>query len=175
MNKIFVFLFIFFSIGASAQMQFVPLANGLNFGAVLPCIGEKKTVNSSIGVTNALQCRIDNGSSVCSYVMAEQPLDFQSFNKSGFDYIAEVHRQYALQMDKNFRTVYAKINDMGGLGKIYSFELIRSQDGMQVNVKGAWLVSNGKLLRGAINCAPNGTNFMKKENELFLNSFSIIK
>lgn len=176
MQKYIYFLFLlFFSVTANAQMQFLTFDNGAKFAAVLPCRGEKKIVNSAAGVTNALQCRVDNGSSVCTYVIAEQPLDIQSFNKSGYNFIAEVHQQYASMMDKNYKNVFSKLTDVGGLGKVYFYELIRSQDGMQINVKGAWLVANNKMIRGAINCAPNGTSFMKNENEIFLNSFALYK
>ena len=158
-----------------AQMQLLPLQNNSAFGAMFPCIGEKKSVNSGTGVSNALQCRVDNGSSVCIFITAEQQLDVQSFNKNGWDFIREVNNQYALGMDKNFKSVYGKLLDKGGLGKVYAYELTRYQDGMQINVKGMWLVSGAKMLRGAVSCAPVKTNYMKNEIDIFFNSFSIIR
>ena len=156
-------------------MQFLTIDNGAKFAAVLPCTGEKKTVNSAAGITNALQCRVDNGSSVCVFLTSEQPLDVQSFNKSGWKFIEEVNNQYALQMDKNYKSIYGKLIEIGALGKVYAYELIRNQDGMQVNVKGMWLVSGSKMLRGAVSCAPDKTSYMKKETELFFKSFAIVK
>lgn len=158
-----------------AQMQFLPLQNNSEFGAVFPCSGERKSVNSAAGVTNALQCRVDNGSSVCIFVTAEQPLDVQSFNKSSWKFIEEVNNQYALAMDKNYKNIYGKVVVIGGLGKAFAYELVRLQDGMQVNVRGLWMVSGSKLLRGAVSCAPNHTSYMKYESELFLKSFAIVK
>lgn len=175
MKKILLLTSLFITPISFAQMQVLPLSNSVSFGAVFPCGAEKKSVNSQIGVTNALQCSVDNGSSVCVFLTAEQPLDSQSFGKAGFGYIAEVHRQYALQMDKSYRKISEKIVNMGGLGKALIYEIIRNQEGVQVNVKGAWLVANGKLLRGAVSCAPNGTNFMRNESSLFLQSFAIMK
>ena len=156
-------------------MQFLQLQSNINFGAVFPCNAERKSVNSAAGVTNALQCRVDDGASVCNFLTAEQPLDTQSFNKSGWRFIEEVHNQYALQLDRNYKSIYGRVVDNGGLGKAYAYELIRMQDGMQVNVKGLWMVSSGKMLRGAVSCAPNNTKYMKQESELFLKSFVVVK
>jgi hypothetical protein len=160
---------------AFAQMQFLPLSNSTGFGAIFPCTAEKKSVNSQVGITNALQCRVDNGSSVCVFLTSEQPLDIQSFNKSGFKFIEEIHHQYALQMDKNYKKVIEKTVDMGGLGKSFIYEITRLQEGTTVNVKGAWLIANNKLLRGTVSCAPSDTSYMKNESAQFLQSFTVIK
>lgn len=175
MRYFFFFLTIFWAKFAYSQMQFLPLPNNSSFGAVFPCSADKRTVNSQAGVTNALQCRVENHTSVCVFVTAEQPLDVQSFNRSGWKFIEEVNNQYALQMDKNYKKISGNLVEIGGLGKAYSYELIRNQDGVSVNVKGLWLVSNGRMLRGAVSCAPNGTSFMKMESEQFLKSFSILR
>ena len=156
-------------------MQFLQLQSNINFGAVFPCSVERKSVNSAAGVTNALQCRVDDGVSVCNFLTAEQPLDTQSFNKNGWRFIEEVHNQYALQLDRNYKSIYGRVVDNGGLGKAYAYELIRMQDGMQVNVKGLWMVSSGKMLRGAVSFAPNNTKYMKQESELFFKSFAVVK
>ena len=174
MKNIFSFLLLFYFNYTYAQTQFLSLPNGSAFGAVFPCSAEKKSVNSAAGVTNALQCRVDNGSSVCIFLTAEQPLDSQAFNKSGWRFIEEVNHQYALQMDRNYKSVYGKFVEIGGLGKAYAYELIRNQDGMQIRVSGLWLVSKGRMLRGTASCAPNNTSFMKSESELFLKSFTVV-
>lgn len=159
---------------AYAEIQALALPSGGNFIASMPCTPQKMSVNSGIGVTNALQCRADNGSSVCMFLISEQPLDSQAFSQSGWKFIEEINHQYALQMDKNYQKIYGKLVDSGGLGKAYAYSLIRQQDGMQVDVKGKWLVANGRLLRGTVSCAPKGTSYMKSESELFLNSFSVL-
>ena len=112
---------------------------------------------------------------MCIFLTAEQPLDVESFNKSGWKFIEEVNNQYALAMDKKYKNLYGKVIDIGGIGKAFSYELIRVQDGTQINVRGLWMVSGSKMLRGAVSCAPNGTSYMKYESELFLKSFAIIK
>jgi hypothetical protein len=174
--SIFILRFttLFCGIGlCQAQMQFLPLTNSSAFGAVFPCSAARKSVNSAVGVTNALQCRVDNGSSVCIFLTAEQPLDVQSFNRDGWRFLEEVNHQYALQMDKNYKKVDGKVVEIGGLGKAYAYELIRNADGVQVNVKGLWLVARGRMLRGAVSCAPNDTNYMRGESDLFLRSFLV--
>ena len=173
--KILIFCLLFFTNLSFAQMQFLQLQSNINFGAVFPCNAERKSVNSAAGVTNALQCRVDDGSSVCIFLTAEQTLDTQSFNKNGWRFIEEVHNQYALQLDRNYKSIYGRVVDSGGLGKAYAYELVRMQEGMPVNVKGLWLVSNGKMLRGAVSCAPSNTKYMKQESELFLKSFAVVK
>jgi hypothetical protein len=175
MNKIIFIFTVFFSCNLFAEVQFLSLPNNHSYSAVFPCAAERKSVNSSIGITNALQCRVENATSVCVFLTTESPLDSQSFNRSGWKFIEEVNNQYALQMDKNYKNVYGKVVEYGGMGKAYAYELIRLQDGMQVNVRGLWMVSNGRMLRGTVSCAPDKTNFMKKESELFLKSFAIIK
>jgi hypothetical protein len=174
MKYILTFILISCANHALAQMQLLPITNNSAFGAVFPCSTEKKSVNSAVGVTNALQCRVDNGSSLCVFLTAEQPLDVQSFNRDGWRFVEEVNHQYALQMDKNYKNVYGKVVEIGGLGKAYAYELIRNVDGVQMNVRGLWLVTNGRMLRGTVSCAPNNTNYMRKESDLFLKSFSII-
>ncbi len=167
--------FVFFAKASLAQMQLLPLPNNGAFGAIFPCKAEKKSVSSTVGITNSLQCRVDNSSSVCVFITTEQPLDIQSFNRYGWKFIEEVNKQYASQMDRNFTNVSGKLVDMGGLGKGYTYEFVRLQDGMQVNVKGMWLVSHERMLRGTVSCAPNQTNFMKKDSDIFLKSLSILK
>ena len=156
-------------------MQFLKLQNNVNFGAVFPCSVERKSANSAAGITNALQCRIDSGSNMCFFLTAEQPLDIQSFNKDGWKFIEEVNNQYALQLDKNYKSLYGKVVEKGGLGKAFAYEIIRMQDGIPINVKGLWMVSNGKMFRGAVSCVANNSNFMKQESELFLKSFTLVK
>jgi hypothetical protein len=175
MKNLILILFIILSSKVNAEIQFLPLMDGSSFSASFPCTTERKTISSSIGVTNALQCRVDNGSSVCIYLTSVQPLDIQSFNKSGWKFIQEVNHQYALQMDRNYKNIYGKLVQIGGLGKAYSYEIIREQDGMQVNVKGLWMVSNRNMMRGSVSCAPSNTIFMKNESDLFLKSFTVIK
>jgi len=160
---------------AFAQMQSLPLPNNSAFGAIFPCSGKKQSAQSAAGVTNALQCGVDNGSSVCIFLIAEQPLDVQSFSKNGWRFIEEVNHQYALQMDKNYKTVYGKIVDYGGFGKAYAYELTRYQEGAQINVRGFWMVADGRMLRGTVSCAPQNTSFMRHESELFLKSFTVVK
>ena len=164
--KNLIFCLLLFSNFSFAEMKFLQLQSNIYFGAVFPCSVERKSVNSAAGVTNALQCRVDNGSSACIFLTAEQPLDIQSFNKSGWRFIEEVHNQYALQLDRNYKSLYGRVVDNGGLGKAFAYEIIRMQDGMQVNVKGLWMVSNGKMLRGAVSCAPSNTTYMKQESEI---------
>ena len=175
MKNIILILLISSSIKANAEIQFLPLIDGSSLSANFPCATERKTVNSSIGTTNALQCRVDNGSSVCVYLTTAQPLDVESFNKKGWKFIQEVNNQYALQMDRNYKNISGRLVDFGGLGKAYSYEIIREQEGMRVNVKGLWMVSNRTMMRGSVSCAPNNTNFMKNESNLFLKSFAVIK
>ena len=160
---------------AFAQMQSLPLPNSGAYSAVFPCNGERKSVQSAIGVTNALQCQVDNATSLCVFLIAEQPLDVQAFNKNGWRFIEEVNHQYALQMDKSYKSVYGKIVEIGGLGKAYAYELTRQQEGVQVSVRGLWMVANGRMLRGTVSCAPQNTSFMRRESELFLKSFTVVK
>lgn len=168
-------ILVFFAKVSFSQMQLLHLQNNSSFGAVFPCKAEKRSVNSTVGITNSLQCRVDNSASVCVFITTEQPLDSQSFNRHGWKFIEEVNKQYASQMDKNFTNISGKLVERGGLGKAYAYEFLRMQDGIQVNVKGLWFVTNEKMLRGTVSCAPNNTNFMKKESDLFLNSFAILK
>jgi hypothetical protein len=159
----------------NAQMQFLTLPANNKLSAVFPCVAEKRSVNSAIGVTNALQCSVQNNSSFCSFLLMEQPLDVVSFNRNGWRFIEEVHRQYAALMDKNYRNVYEKIIDFGGMGKAYTYELIRMQGGLQVNVRGLWMVSDERLLRGTVSCSPSGTSFLRSESVLFINSLTVVK
>lgn len=163
-----------FASNVYAQMQILPLPNNGAFAAVMPCVGEKLSVNSSVGVTNALQCGVDNGSSRCVFSINEQPLDTDSFKKWGFRFIEEVHKQYALQMDKNYKSIYQRIVDKNGIGNALNYHLVRSYNGMPISVKGSWMITKNRMLRGTVSCAPNGTNYMKSETEQFLVSFSII-
>jgi hypothetical protein len=121
-----------------------------------------------------LRCKKENASSVCDFLISEQQLDTQSFAKSGFSFIEEVHKQYAQQMDANYRNKFTSVVMQGALGKRLNYELIRRQEGIDINVKGAWLVSDGRMLRITASCAPENTSFIKNERELFLNSVFVI-
>ena len=160
---------------SNAEMQILSLPNSIGFGAVIPCKTKKRSVNSAVGVTNALQCAVDNGVSACIFAISEQPLDVASFNKSGFKFIEEVHLQYALQLDRDYKSIKQNVVNMGTLGRVLNYEITRTQEGVKLNVRGSWMVSNGRMLRGAVSCTVNSAGFMKNESELFLNSFVIIK
>ena len=88
--------------------------------------------------------------------------------------IQSFHKQFASQMDRNYRVIGQKTIQFGGLGEVLTYELLRQQDGMTINSKGTWLVANNRMLRGAVNCAPHSTNFMKSERELFFQSLSVM-
>ena len=175
MRKFLLLFLMTYSNHVFAEMQLLPLPKNSAFGAIFPCNGEKKSVQSVIGVANALQCGVGNGSSVCIFLIAEQPLDVQSFNKNGWGFIEEVNHQYALQMDKNYKSVYGRAVEYGGFGKAYAYELTRYQEGSHINVRGFWMVTNDRMLRGTVSCAPQNTSFMRRESEIFLKSFTAIK
>lgn len=174
MRQILVYVMLFVCMNAQAEIAKLPLPNNGMFIANMPCSAQPVAINSAVGVTNALQCRADDGRSVCIFSIAEQPLDIQSFSKWKFKFIEEVHKQYATQMDANYRTISQRVTTVGGLGEVLIYELLRQQDGMVINVRGLWMVANNKMLRGVVSCAPNQTTFMKQEKELFLQSFSIL-
>lgn len=173
-SKIILSCLLAFHLNSNAELAKLTLPNNGFFIANIPCQTQVVKMNSTAGVTNALQCRVDDGQSVCIFSINEQPLDIQSFNKWGFKFIEEVHKQFASQMDRNYRTISQKTIQFGGLGEVLTYELLRQQDGMTINSKGTWLVANDRMLRGAINCAPHSTSFMKSERELFFQSLSVM-
>jgi hypothetical protein len=172
--KSLFFIFFFMNI-AFAETKILLLSNNSSFGAIFPCSVKSRSLNTQEGIVNALECEVDNESSLCRFLISEQPLDMQVFNKSGFRFIEEVHHQYALQLDKNYKKISEKIVDTVGLGKTLTYELNRTQNNLSINVKGTWIVSSNKLLRGAVSCAPVGTKFMKSESALFLQSLMVVK
>lgn len=99
----------------------------------------------------------------------------QEFNKSGFAFVEEIHRQYAKQMDPNFVPKLHKVTVQNGLGKVLDYELNRSQQGYVFVVKGKWLVTGNRTVRATYSCTPATTNFMTSERDLFLSSVTLIK
>lgn len=175
MNKhFFYFLWFFLTSYANADIVHLPLPYGGIFSTHMPCMGQRISVNSAVGVTNAVQCRMERSDSVCIFMMVEQPLDITSYNKLGFKFIEMVHQQYAQQMDKNYRNINQSIVNLKGLGNVLQYEILRSQEGVAVNVKGGWLVANDSMLRTTVSCAPNGTDFLKNERDIFLRSAIVI-
>ena len=167
-------LLTFLSFNALAQLQFLNLPNGAKFGAAFPCQTSSATVNSAIGVTNALRCRVEDQSNICDFLIAEQPLDAGSFNKYGFAFIQEVHKQFAKQVDPNYKPIKETIISQGGIGKKLDYELIRHQDGINIDVKGSWFTSDYRMMRISVSCAPSNSSYMKSQRELFLNSIVIV-
>ena len=82
MKNLLFFLLISFSTSTISQIQFLQLPNNNKFSAIFPCKTENKSIKSSIGLTNAIQCRVENYSNVCLFLIAEQPLDVYSFKKN---------------------------------------------------------------------------------------------
>lgn len=60
--------FIFFIVNiAFAETKMLPLSNNSSFGAVFPCNVISKSVNSQAGIVNALECAVENESSICFF------------------------------------------------------------------------------------------------------------
>jgi len=175
MKKIILLLAIFFSGIAFSQIQFIDFPNGAKYGALFPCSAKPASINSAIGITSALRCRKESSSSICDFLIAEQPLDIESYNKYGFKFIEDVHQQYAKQIDPNHVNKGVKIVSEGALGKKLNYELTRRQDGMDINVKGSWFVYSNRMMRITVSCAPENTKYLINEREQFLNSPLIYK
>ena len=123
-----------------------------------------------------LHCNVQTKTNFCNFMISEQPMEAEDVRK-GFAYVEEVHRQYALLLDKNYVTKSQKTVEKGGLGKTLTYELTRrsQQYGYDISVKGLWFVYKNRLLRATSSCAPDNSKFMERERELFLMSLTIVR
>ena len=157
-----------------AEMRILDLKNGSALGAAFPCVSEFKTVNSAVGVVEAFTCANSISDTNCIFLASAQLIDKSEYKKNGMRFVAEVHKQYATQMDANYKEIYQRNSNLGDNKNVLKYGLVRTQDGVKILVEGFWAVVGDKLVRVTASCMPANENTQATVKAKFLTSISII-
>lgn len=151
-----------------AEIDMLDIGNGMSVGSIFPC--KPKKINAITGQikTDGLSCHIKIDNQTCMFILTVQPLNIAEYRKSGKKFLKEMHHNYALGLDKNYRRSVVLNRDVEGYEGLTIYKFLFTMQGIDIVASGQWFVKNNYLIRESVNCdAENLKPALKKNMDLF--------
>lgn len=155
---------------AKAEIGLLALSNGSSVGASFPCTPEQRQA----GAVKALNCNVSDGYNFCDFLLTIQENDQSEYARHGMKWVEAVHSSYVEQLGgyKKGRTI---VSTYPYIGSSLTYEFLRQQSGVVVQVNGVWIVFGKKLIRATTSCGRDNPSYLKAKRDLFLNAITVVK
>ena len=144
-----------------------------SIAADFPCKPEVRNAKNSAVSVNALECLVSDENNLCRFIITDSNMDMEMYSKHGVKWIDAIHDAYAKQLGLFKTILYKKTKTT--LGDSIDYEIYVKNQGLDMQIKGTWVVDGDRLVRISTICAPLGTNFLKSQRNNFLSTLTIIK
>ena len=167
------FLFFLLTSSCFGEVNNLYFSPKRSVAADFPCKPEVRNAKNSTVSVNALECMVSDQNNLCRFIITDSNMDMGMYSKHGIKWIDAVHDAYAKQLGL-FKTILYK-KTKTSLGDSIDYEIYVKNQGIDMQIKGTWVVDGDRLVRISTICAPLGTNFLQSQRSNFLSTLTIIK